>query len=582
MRFARVLLCIFLSVSQLAVLVPRTYAAPSANVVIAQMYPGSTAGATQEFVELYNNAVTDVNVTNWCVSYISSTGGTTTKLGCLTAPDSQTKLWIKAGGYATFVSNEYKAAFNVSSDVSFAGGMSATAGHVKLTDSSNAEIDRLGWGSAASPEGTSTTAPSAGKSLQRKVNPAGLQDTDNNVNDFSTATPTLHVSSVYEVVTVIDLCPNIPDAQPTVPKGYAIDASGSCQPDSCLNIDGLQTSVPDRYDADAAGNCMQHDECDNLSGIQTDIPDNMIRSGSNDCAWDIVPLQITEVLPNAVGSDTGNEFIEVYNPTNRMINLSMYSVAVGTNQEKTYAFPIGSTIGPGEYRSFSDSAMKFTLVNTSSRVVLHAIDGSSLGDTGTYNSPAEGESWAFINGEWQYTNQPTPGTENQLSVEEDTPVDVTDSGLATCPAGKYRNPLTNRCRTIVEDAAILAACDEGQYRNPETGRCRKIDTTSLTACKDGQYRSEETNRCRNIVTASTQKPCNDNQFRSETTNRCHNLPVSTVPDAAYALQPVKQGVMAFVGWSALGGAGVLAAGYAGWEWRRDLVALWRRVTHRLS
>jgi hypothetical protein len=577
MIFARVSVCLALVVSQLGVFVPHANALNQTGVVIAQMYPGSTAAATQEFIELYNNASNDIDVTGWCVSYISSSGATTTKLGCLSAPDSQTKLWLKAGGYATFVSNEYKTAFNVPSDVSFAGGMSATGGHVKLTNSLNSEVDRLGWGPAASPEGTAMTAPANTKSLQRKSATVGLQDTDNNLSDFIMATPTLHASNVYEVVTVIDLCPNIPNAQPTIPAGYALDNSGNCQPDSCLNIDGLQTSVPDHYDSDASGNCTPHDECDNLLDIQSDIPDNMIRSGANDCAWDVQPLEITEILPNAAGSDTGNEFIEVHNPTNRMINLGLYSVAVGTNGEKTFAFPVGSTIAPGEYRSFSDSVMKFTLVNTSSRVILRAIDGSTLGDTGIYNSPADGESWALIDGVWQYTNQPTPGAENLPSIIEDTPVDTTDSGLAACPAGKYRSPLTNRCRTITTDASILASCDEGQYRNPETGRCRKIDATSLAPCKDGQYRSEETNRCRNIITASTQKPCNDNQYRSEETSRCRNLPVASVPNAAYAIQPVKDHGFAFVGWWALGGVALIAAGYAGWEWRRELSSLWLQV-----
>jgi len=280
----------------------------------------------------------------------------------------------------------------------------------------------------------------------------------------------------------------------------------------------------------------------------------MVRGDGNSCKWDVPPLEITEILPNAIGSDTGNEFIEVHNNTNQMIDLSLYSVAVGINGDKVYGFPVGATIAPGEYRAFSDSLMKFTLVNTTSRVVLNGIDGSVQGDTGAYDSPADGESWALIDGVWQYANQPTPGAPNKASLPDEVPVDTTDTSPAPCPAGKYRNPLTNRCR--------------------------KISTAGLTPCKDGQYRSEETNRCRNIVTASVQKPCKDNQYRSEETNRCRNLPASAVPEAAFAVQPVKDNGVVFVGWLALSGVGLLAGGYAAWEWRSELAALWRRGLDR--
>jgi hypothetical protein len=575
------LLCLLLAVSQLSFLIPTVHAAPSSNVMISQVYPGSSGITNQEFIELYNNASNDIDVTGWCVYYVTSTGGTTTKLGCLNAPDSSTRLWLNPGGYVRFISNEYLVANpGIVADGSFNGIMGGSAGHVRLVDALNSEVDRIGWGSAAiSPETTAVAAPANTKSLLRKSVAGILQDTDNNANDFIASNLILHVSGIYEVVTIIDLCPNINNAQSVMPSGYLLDEMGACQPDSCLNIGGLQVNVPDHFDSDVAGNCVQHDECDNVQGIQATIPDYMIRDGQNDCIIHYALLELTEILPNAVGSDIGNEFIEIHNPTNDTINLSLYGVQIGLNGEKFYSFPIGATIAPGEYRRFSDSEMKFTLVNTTSRVILTAVGGPTFGDTGAYDSPTEGESWAFINGGWQYTNQPTPAAENRESIIEEVPVDTSDAGLA-CPAGKYRNPLTNRCRTIATDASILTACDADQYRNPETGRCRKISAAEVTPCKDSQYRSEETNRCRNISLASNQKPCKDNQYRSEETNRCRNLSASSVPDAAFAVQQVKDTGMAFVGWWALGGVGLVAAGYAAWEWRRELTNLWRNAFHR--
>ncbi len=159
---------------------------------------------------------------------------------------------------------------------------------------------------------------------------------------------------------------------------------------------------------------------------------------------------------------------------------------------------------------------------------------------------------------------------------------MTDASPAPCPVGKYRNTLTNRCRTIEADAAVLATCDIDQYRNPDTGRCKKINIATVTPCRDDQYRSEETNRCRAITAASAQKPCKDNQYRSEETNRCRNLPAANVPESAFAVQPVKEGTMAFVGWWALGGVGLLAVGYGTWEWRREIRRFIGHVVSRFS
>jgi hypothetical protein len=86
-----------------------------------------------------------------------------------------------------------------------------------------------------------------------------------------------------------------------------------------------------------------------------------------------------------------------------------------------------------------------------------------------------------------------PATGNCINLFE-------DEALPDCPAGKFRNPETNRCKSYETLTSILAACAEGYYRNPETNRCKKITkaTATLTPCKEGYERNPETNRCRQI------------------------------------------------------------------------------------
>jgi len=554
------------AIAQLAIM-PIAHAT-STGIVISHVIAGETNFSNSELIALYNNSSADIDMTGYCVW---SNSFQSAAIACVQA-EPNTKVYIKSHGFLTIASSSFVANHaNYAPDTTYAAAnrITVSGDSVYLKDSSGNEVDRVTWGA--------NKLVTGGTLVRKETTPGAgtLMDTDatDPLVDFSTVASLVYPANAsYDVVTIIDVCSNLTGVQQTMPNGYLADSNGDCQVDSCLNIAGLQVSVPDHFDSDALGNCTEHDECSNLTGIQAAIPGNMVRGDGNGCVWDIVPIELTELLPNATGSDTGNEFIEIFNPSTRVVDLSLYSIRTGVNSDKVYSFPDSATIAPGEYRAFSDTTMKFTLVNTSGRVVLMAIDGSVLGDSGVYNSPPDGMSWALIGNNWQYTNQPTPAASNLASSVEESEVSEGGNTPAPCPAGKYRNPLTNRCRNIESDAVVLAACDADQYRNPDTGRCRKISVASITPCKDGQYRSEETNRCRNIATASTAKPCKDNQYRSEETNRCRNLPASSVPESSFAVQPVKDTAMAFVGWWALGGVGALAVGYGVWEWRREITA----------
>jgi hypothetical protein len=192
---------------------------------------------------------------------------------------------------------------------------------------------------------------------------------------------------------------------------------------------------------------------------------------------------------------------------------------------------------------------------------------------GSGKTANQGRSWAYDTHDttWKWAT-PAPNT-----VTNDFSAPITP--LLPCPAGQYRSTETNRCRTLAA-ASTYAPCRDGQYRSEITHRCRNIALAggTLTPCKDDQYRSEATNRCRTIATAaSTLKPCAPGQERNPDTNRCRKVASTSIPDAAFAVQPVKETGKAFVGWWALGGVGLIALAYAGWEWRREVVHVIRKV-----
>lgn len=627
---------VFIVTVVVSVLTAQPLYAASHNLVISQVQIGSLNGglALEELVEIYNNSDVDINITDWCIKY--GTAGSITpniskpNLVCFkhNEPMVGNYVFLPARSYLVLVSNTFKDRYpDFGYDFTFSGGMSDSERWLEITDDDNDVIDKVQWGDFAnetaeqlSTAETKTAAlPAESQLLQRKMLVDGnMQDTDNNFDDFESAParPMYNHGPIYEIedlclningiqmvvpdghiadsarsctLPLVDICVNLDDIQLVMPSGYMIDNSGYCQKDICPNIDNLQFILPDGMELDVSGDCVAHDECYNLPDMQLTIPDGFKRSGDNDCALGLLPLQITELLPNAVGSDIGNEFIEIYNPNDSDVSLLYYFLYIGSDYAHFYSFPTGSHIGPGQYIAFYNNEMKFTLANTTGSVRLRSLDNSVIVDTPNYENPGDGVAWASIDGMWQYTNQSTPNVANSPSIINIVQVDnsqiVSESNLKPCAANQYRSLETNRCRQIPVSESVLAPCKDGQYRSEETNRCRNIasDVSELTQCAEGQERNPETNRCRSVAILGTSElaPCKEGQERNPDTNRCRNV-VSDMPQADFAPKQASQAENNYVLWWSIAGVGLIAIIYGIWEWRQEIGKIIRKIGGLLS
>ena len=150
---------------------------------------------------------------------------------------------------------------------------------------------------------------------------------------------------------------------------------------------------------------------------------------------------------------------------------------------------------------------------------------------------------------------------------------------SSCGPGKYRHPLTNRCRNVETDVVTFAGCDADEYRNPETNRCRKISTAAslLTPCDATQERNPETNRCRKILasTDTALTPCAAGYERNPETNRCRKVIASAANTAVIGdVQNESQSTNnnRYIGLAAFGAVIV----YGIYEWRTEIIKLFRR------
>ncbi len=182
---------------------------PLTNHVVISEFSGGNGGgtgATDEFIELYNPTNADVDLSNWLVSYKSATGSNWT--GTVTIPAGKV---IRAHGYFLLGGANYSGTGTAAKDLGYtfdASASSTSGGHVRIqrpVGSDYEDVDKLGWGTGNSPEGTAAPShPAAGGSLERKAVSTSTsdtmavggadadrgngQDTDNNASDFVTRT----------------------------------------------------------------------------------------------------------------------------------------------------------------------------------------------------------------------------------------------------------------------------------------------------------------------------------------------------------------------------------------------------------
>ncbi len=115
-------------------------------------------GSDNEFVEIYNAAGTAIDISGWQIQYSAASPISWTTIA--TVPPATTML---AYGFYLFAT----AGISPSADLSISSSMDLAGGHIRLYTGSQ-EIDKLGWGTAGSPEGQAISAPAQGQSLERK------------------------------------------------------------------------------------------------------------------------------------------------------------------------------------------------------------------------------------------------------------------------------------------------------------------------------------------------------------------------------------------------------------------------------
>jgi hypothetical protein len=190
----------------LAILVLASQAfAVSADVRIAQVYAGggsgsATASYKKDYVVLFNNAGTDINISGWAIEYGSATGSWGSSTGNYFAFPAGT--WIAGCSYLLVTCGTAGAGgadLPMADFVTLNINAGAASGKIGLFNAVNSNlacgleltgtlVDKVAWGTSNCAEGAAAGGTAVATALVRGGN--GALDTDNNATDFTVvATP---------------------------------------------------------------------------------------------------------------------------------------------------------------------------------------------------------------------------------------------------------------------------------------------------------------------------------------------------------------------------------------------------------
>jgi len=249
-------------------------------------------------------------------------------------------------------------------------------------------------------------------------------------------------------------------------------------------------------------------------------------------------LRFSEILTYYVDSPD-EQFIELYNTSDETADLDGCFLRY---KNKTYA--MSGLVAPKGYYLWKNLPVTLTK-NPSTENLLEIVDktGKVWTQMAYPSGQKKGLAYALVLpvGEdeyiWLSTYRSTPGAANIYQEFRD------------CPSGKVINTQTGNCVNIPVVASVIP-CPEGKYRNPETGRCKNIEVAKSTECPTGQERNPETGRCRTIK---------DNQGAGFT-----------------PVQGAFSNKTAFVGMGALIATITLCAGYAVFQYRKEIAKIFKR------
>lgn len=125
-------------------------------------------------------------------------------------------------------------------------------------------------------------------------------------------------------------------------------------------------------------------------------------------------IMINEILPNPIGDEATDEYIELYNPNSWTISLDEWALS-DTSKTGLYVFPKHSKIRPYSYIVLYRKDFNFALNNSGTETISLLSPNTKVQSFVTYKGARENVSYNFSGERWRWSKHLTPGYANILN-----------------------------------------------------------------------------------------------------------------------------------------------------------------------
>ncbi len=384
------------------------------EVVINEIaWMGTIESTNDEWIELKNNTDQEIGLTDWTLKAVDG------------SPEISLTGVIPAQGYFLLERTDDNSVSELAADQIYTGALGNTGESLELGDGENNLIDSIdcseGW--LAGDNETKQTMERIDTDWQTSLGIGGTPKTRNSSGQGVPAEePPLGGSSQKPEAerqippTTVNQPPVAqagPDLTALTNREIFFDASQSCDP----NNDSLSYFWNFGDGATATEAKTSHAYSYPGQYIVSLIVNDGEFSDFNIITVNIYSSSviISEFLPNPVGSDEESEWIELFNQSNQIANLTDWQLDDQFEGSHPFIFPANSLISPRQFLLILRPVSKIALDNDCDQVRFFYPNGSLASEISYQGQTEEGSAIAFDGRDYFWTRQPTPGAANIIS-----------------------------------------------------------------------------------------------------------------------------------------------------------------------
>lgn len=381
---------------------------------------GTETSASDEWLELKNNIDQEIDLTGWTLKAADG------------SPEITLKGTIPSNGYFLLERTDDNSVPDIMADQIYTGALGNSGEKLELRDAENNLVNSVDC-STEWPAGDNSTKQTMEKSdinWQTSLDIHGTPKAQNSSGAETFAEEEKEEDGNGEEEEELDggeqPLPTIPNRPPSADAGLDITALA----DQEITFDGSLCSDPDGDSltffwnfGDGATDTEQ--TCQHTYLYPGQYLVSLLVSDDEFSDLDIITVNIysqsviiSEFLPDPEGTDTENEWIELYNQSDQIANLTNWQIDDQEDGSSPFVFPANSLISPKQFLVLIRPITKIALNNDNDQVRLLYPDGSLATEVSYLAEKKQDFSVAFDGYEYFWTKTPTPGAANIISLAE--------------------------------------------------------------------------------------------------------------------------------------------------------------------